>query len=99
MSVKLSGKTLLVMAHYDTVAGSPGAVDNAAGVAVVLELARVLAAEPPPQPVMLVFTAAEEIGLVGAEALAAEYADRTSFAIALDLIGGDGELVVNGVAS
>ncbi len=93
-----SGKALLVMAHYDTVAGSPGAVDNAAGVAVVLELARVLAAEPPSQPVMLVFTAAEEIGLVGAEALAAEYADRTSFAIALDLIGGDGELVVNGAS-
>jgi Zn-dependent M28 family amino/carboxypeptidase len=32
-----------VMAHYDTVAGSPGADDNASGVAVLLEMARVLA--------------------------------------------------------
>jgi hypothetical protein len=90
------GPALLFMAHYDTVPTSPGAIDNAVGVAVLLELARILQAEPPPQPVMIVFTAAEEVGLVGAEALAAEVADRTSVAIALDLIGGDGELVVNG---
>ena len=64
------GKALLVMAHYDTVAGSPGAVDNAAAVALLVELARVLREHPPPQPVMLAFTANEEIGLVGAEALA-----------------------------
>ena len=32
-----------VLAHYDTVAGSPGADDNASGVAVMLELARALA--------------------------------------------------------
>jgi Zn-dependent M28 family amino/carboxypeptidase len=31
-----------VLAHYDTVAGSPGADDNASGVAVLLEMARVL---------------------------------------------------------
>ncbi len=91
-----SGKALLIIAHYDSVPESPGAVDNAAGVAIVLELARKLHAEPPTQSVMLAFTAAEEVGLAGAEALAAEYADRISFAIALDLIGGDGDLVVNG---
>lgn len=34
---------VVVLAHYDTVAGSPGADDNASGVAVLLELARVLA--------------------------------------------------------
>jgi Zn-dependent M28 family amino/carboxypeptidase len=33
---------LLVVAHYDTVEDSPGADDNASGVAVLLELARVL---------------------------------------------------------
>ena len=32
-----------VLAHYDTVAGTPGADDNASGVAVLLEMARVLA--------------------------------------------------------
>lgn len=34
---------VVVLAHYDTVAGSPGADDNASGVAVMLEAARVLA--------------------------------------------------------
>jgi len=33
---------VVVLAHYDTVAGSPGADDNASGVAVMLEIARVL---------------------------------------------------------
>lgn len=35
-------KIIMIMAHYDTVADSPGANDNASGVAGVLELARVL---------------------------------------------------------
>lgn len=34
---------IVVVAHYDTVAGSPGADDNASGVAVLLETAAVLA--------------------------------------------------------
>jgi peptidase M28-like protein len=34
---------VVVLAHYDTVAGTPGADDNASGVAVLLEMARVLA--------------------------------------------------------
>jgi hypothetical protein len=34
---------VVVLAHYDTVAGSPGADDNASGVAVLLEIALVLA--------------------------------------------------------
>ncbi len=36
------GETVVVGAHYDSVAGSPGANDNASGVAAVLELARIL---------------------------------------------------------
>ena len=35
-------KYLVVMAHFDTVSNSPGADDNASGVAAMLELARVL---------------------------------------------------------
>jgi Zn-dependent M28 family amino/carboxypeptidase len=34
---------VVVLAHYDTVAGTPGADDNASGIAVLLEIARVLA--------------------------------------------------------
>lgn len=36
------GETVVVGAHYDSAAGSPGANDNASGVAAVLELARIL---------------------------------------------------------
>lgn len=39
----LPHERVVVLAHYDTVAGSPGADDNASGVAVLLEMARVLA--------------------------------------------------------
>lgn len=39
--------TLVVGAHYDTVPGSPGANDNASAVAVLLELARLLANDVP----------------------------------------------------
>jgi hypothetical protein len=92
------GKALLVMAHYDSVPGSPGAVDNAAAACTLIELARVFAAEPPQQPVVLAWTAFEEGGLVGAEALAQRRAGDFSFAIALDLVGGDGDLVVNGAS-
>jgi len=91
------GDALLVMAHYDTVPTSPGAADNAAAVGLVLELARELRDHAPAQPVMLAFTANEEIGLVGAEALAAQHTD-IRFALALDLLGGDGPLVINGAS-
>lgn len=38
---------IVVGAHYDTVPGSPGADDNASGVAVLIELAGLLARTPP----------------------------------------------------
>lgn len=39
LGARLPQKRVLVLAHYDTVSGSPGADDNASGVAVLLELA------------------------------------------------------------
>ncbi len=42
-----------------------GAMDNATGVAAMLEVARLLAANPPRRPVMFVALAAEEKGLLG----------------------------------
>ncbi|NHC14930.1 M28 family peptidase [Motilibacter sp. E257] len=51
---------VVVGAHLDTVPQSPGAEDNGSGVAVLLELARLAAAEPPAVPVMLVVYGAEE---------------------------------------
>jgi len=54
------GKIILVGAHYDTVAGSPGADDNASGVAGVLELARLLRDARPARTVKLVAFVNEE---------------------------------------
>jgi len=93
------GKALLIMAHYDTVEGSPGAIDNAAAVGVLIELAKTFTAEPPAHPVILAFTANEEIGLVGAEALAERRGHEIALAIALDLIGGTGDLTINGAST
>ena len=93
-----TGKALLVMAHYDTVPASPGAVDNAAAVGALIELARVLAVTPPATPVLLAFTANEEIGLVGAEALVEQRGQEVELAIALDLVGGSGALSLNGAS-
>lgn len=93
-----TGKAVLFMAHYDTVAGAPGAIDDGASVAVLIELARELHAHPPAQPVMIAFTADEEGGLVGAEALAARHGDEVAVAIALDMIGGSGPLILNGAS-
>jgi len=41
-----AGEILLVGAHYDTVWGSPGADDNASGVAALIEIARLLSTRP-----------------------------------------------------
>lgn len=45
---------ILIGAHYDAFPGSPGADDNATGVAVLLELARLFTAQPARYPVRLV---------------------------------------------
>ncbi len=90
---------LLFMAHYDSVAASPGAADNAAAVAVLLQLAAELAAAPPSFPILIAFTAREEDGLVGAEALVTAHGDKIGFTIALDLIGTDGSLTLTGAGT
>lgn len=65
--------SILLLAHYDSVAAGPGANDDGAGVVVLLEVARaLLAGEPLARPVLLLFTEGEEAGLLGAEAFVAE---------------------------
>lgn len=62
---------IVVGAHFDTVSGSPGANDNASGVAVVLAVARFLAEVPCRNaPVTVVFFDQEELGLFGSRAFA-----------------------------
>lgn len=69
-------QVVVLMAHYDTVATTIGANDNAASVAAVVELARVLADQVLDRTVVLAFTDGEETGLLGSHHLAAELDDR-----------------------
>ncbi len=92
-------KPILLMAHYDSVPGSPGVVDNAVSVGLLLELARLLQRTPPARPTILAWTAAEENGLIGARALAKNYAEDVGLAVSLDLVGSPGHLTLNGLSS
>jgi hypothetical protein len=68
-----TGKALLLNAHYDSVPAGPGAADDGAGVATLLEVAKVLPGEALfARPVILLFNEGEELGLVGARAFLAD---------------------------
>ena len=54
------GEIVLAGAHYDSVLGSPGANDNASGVAALLEIARLLRGSRPERTVKLVAFVNEE---------------------------------------
>lgn len=53
-------RVIVVGAHYDTVVGTPGADDNASGIAVLLELARLCASSPTSLPVRFAAFSLEE---------------------------------------
>lgn len=57
--------SILIAAHYDTVQNSPGADDNGTGLAVVLEIARLLANTQTPLTLEIAFFDQEENGLQG----------------------------------
>jgi hypothetical protein len=64
-----SGPAVLLMAHYDTVPASPGAGDDGAGVAALLEVARALRQGPAPRhPVLFLLSDGHEDGALGAKA-------------------------------
>ncbi|MDF5740115.1 MULTISPECIES: M28 family peptidase [unclassified Nostoc] len=84
-----AAKAILVGAHYDTVALSPGADDNASGVAVVLEVARLLGSRPTPRTLQLVFFDKEEAGLLGSQAFVSKTARLQNLggALVMDMVG------------
>ncbi len=86
------GPAVLLMAHYDSVPMSPGAGDDGAGVAALLEVARILAAEAPfRNPVILAFTDAEELGLLGAEAFFGQHPWAEEVGVVLNVEGSGSE--------
>lgn len=79
---------ILIGAHYDTVPGSPGADDNASGVAVLLALAALLSdpIHPPRRSLHLVAFDLEEYGLVGSQVCAENWrAQQKSLHLMLSL--------------
>jgi hypothetical protein len=84
---------IALMAHHDSVPGSPGAADDTAGVASALEVVRAIETTGQPQrDVMVVITDGEEAGLLGAQAFFADdpAAKHVGFVINMETRGGGG---------
>lgn len=68
------GKAVMLTGHYDTVPNSPGASDDGAGVAAILETVRaVKAGGGLNNDLIVLLTDGEEVGLLGARAFVAEH--------------------------
>ena len=89
------GERIIVGAHYDACGLTPGADDNASGIAGLLELARLLKEHPPTQPIGLVAYTLEEPpffrtdmmgSAVHAKALT-EQGQKVKLMIAIEMIG------------
>jgi hypothetical protein len=88
---------LLLIAHYDSVPGSPGAADDVASVASILETVRAIrAGGAPARDVVVLFTDGEEVGLLGARAFFADdpLASRVGYVLNLDVRGGGGRALM-----
>ncbi len=73
----VSGKQIVVGAHYDSVAPGRGAFDNASGVALMMQLADALRDEPTPYTLVFVAFGAEEEGLRGSAHYVAEMSEQS----------------------
>ncbi|HEY2140417.1 MAG TPA: M28 family peptidase [Chthoniobacterales bacterium] len=98
LEVEIRGKRpeiVVVGAHYDSVSGSPGANDNATGVAAVLALARRFAGKPCEQTLRFVafvneeppYFQTEEMGSLVYAKRCKERGDKISAMISLETIG------------
>ncbi|WP_017666839.1 M20/M25/M40 family metallo-hydrolase [Sandarakinorhabdus sp. AAP62] len=87
-----------LLAHHDSVWASPGAADDIAGVAAALEIARAIPQARQRRDLVLIFTDAEELGLVGARAIYRDNEDpiaaRTGVLINLEARGGGGRAMM-----
>lgn len=86
-----------VMAHYDSTPHGPGAADDAAGAAAVLETARALKSQgQSARDVAFVITDGEEAGMLGAKAFFAgdPLARRTGFVVNMEARGSRGRAMM-----
>lgn len=93
--VEIKGKIypdeiIVVCGHYDSVAISPGATDNAAGSAILLALAKYYSRMPLPRTLRLIWFSGEELGLLGSQAYVENIKDeikKLKFVLNLDVAG------------
>ncbi len=97
----LSARHVVLSAHYDHLGNCQGDIcnganDNAAGVAIMLGVACALAADPPPQPVLIAAWDAEEPPTFMTDAMGSEFyaahpvvpLEQTDAVVVLELVGG-----------
>lgn len=89
---------VIVGAHIDSVSAGPGANDNASGVAVMLEVARIAANTDLADDLMFMAFGAEELGLVGSRSyvasLSQEQIKRIAAMINVDMVGEGSQLTL-----
>ncbi len=86
-------QAVLLSAHYDSVPAGPGAADDGAGVAAVLEIARLLKQGPALRhPVIVLIDDGEEAGMLGAQLFvsAHRWAKQVGAAVNLEARGTSG---------
>lgn len=88
---------VMLAAHYDSVPAGPGAGDDGAGVAALLETMRALRAGPPlKNDIIFLLTDGEESGMLGASAFVDEHPWARDMRVAVNLEGrgdaGDSQL-------
>ncbi len=87
----LPGRTMMIGAHYDSVADSPGADDNASAVAAALVCAETLAHYAPDAPVCVALFNREEDFLIGSADFAREFLPVSGMTVAvahiLEMVG------------
>ncbi len=70
----VNSAAIMLVAHYDSVFSGPGAADDGASVAAILEAVRALRSGPAlKNDLIVLFTDGEEMGLLGADAFAGEH--------------------------
>lgn len=77
---------ILLMSHYDSSPGAPGAVDSGSGVVTVLEILRALhAGAPLRQDVIILFSDGEEPGTFGAQAFVSQHPWSADVRLAINI--------------
>jgi Peptidase family M28 len=85
MPGSVSTGAVMLVAHYDSVPSGPGAGDDSAAVAAILETVRALKSGPPLRNDLIVlFTDGEELGALGAKAFVENYPALRDVKVALN---------------